>query len=1582
MNSYNLPDFLPGSTNAEGRRRYALQELLCLRTACLKKPSGMQDYASDGQLMQCSLLDSSSDAFNWEQVAGSLQDNIPQLLAQLSCADPSSSAQAAQQLAVLAFSSAANPDPSVTERAVGPLANMLRGAASDEQQEAAAAALWGLARGGSVHQAIIIDSNAVPRLTRMLGSKSSTLVYTALNALSVLVGDPGTKNQQRQQVFADAGAVHMLCTCLKVQAEQGSIKTQQVAAEVLLALAVGNYENQAIIVKQRTIEALVEMLNPKDHPPGAPQAVAVHLLLQLVASHHAGNTAAVFAAGALTRLEKLLRPHDGFRKYSEEGAAVLTVIDKLLAWQQQQKQSAMRSTMVKEMAQLQQSQAGQAYVDSLAAAFNSASMMSSAGYNAMSSGIPVCLPLTTGEMLEADGVQLAPATPAAQGLDPTEAAVAAAVAAAAAVPTGVVQAEVPAAAAGMLPPADSLDAAGIALAAAGPPVAAVPVVPVAGFGTMPTVVPSVAVTPAAATAALAPNAAVLQTLPGLQPAVVAAPAAPPALAAATAPASTLVANAAALNAAAAAAAANPSSMSAANAAALNAAAVNAAVAAVAADPTNVAALNAMNVAAMNAAAAAKPANTSAADAAAQNVAAMQAAAVSAAAANPSSMCSANVAAMNAAVMSAAAAANPASMAAANAAAHASAMNPAAANPTSMAAADVAAANAAAMSAAGAANPASMAAANAAAMNAAAAGPMSGGLTAANAAAVNAAACAAAVNAPNSMAALNSAVNGPLLMAAGLSTATALMPTGATPEQIAAGMASVQAVPVIVSSQQGSMAGTTAGGSTAGSSVNSELSKRFAAAGLSAGGMPVMSAGLPVMSAGLASHSAALNSSSLAAAAAAAGMSMAPQVPASAFAGMPTYSDSQLSLASLNNLKSASVASSLLSAAPGMPQAPYSNMSTMSNMSMVEPSFGNSAASSAAAMAAATAASPAASSAASGKKVRVLLSSGGEYEELPMTSEGSGSNSGGGRSMRWRYVGGETRLVGLSRTASYSCFLQQLSKATSAVWDEVVGLGGMERVSCRITYDLPGPDGDSGVLVDLIDDEDLEMMWEEFDSYASLRPGFRLHLYAQLGSKRGSTGGSSSTCPSGDSHMIKEPGSSEAGLSSSNPHTAARAGPPSEATVAAAAAAAAAFGTSSNSTNTQLTSSEYEDLVVDVVSLENSTQLRLADLEAKLEIITLRTSLSAWSAAAAVDRISPVRLLGTGGFGEVYLCRWHSCDVAVKCLNPNLLVPDGGMGSISKDNVSELLKEASILGNVRHPNVVWVYGLVLPPLDAALEAVRSHLGPGQGLDAVKVATSMANRCGAPAGGRCQPGPAARLVTEYLASGSLRAAITRRADFLSRDSVRIKLALDAARGMDYLHSKHIVHFDLKSANLLVGMRDKTPVCKVADMGLSKQKQQTFITGVATLRGTLPWIAPEIIHTPASVTQAVDVWSFGIVLYELWALREPYDGLNYHALLHMMSSSKEAVRPALPGTPEFEGEAGQEPAPGWGQLITDCLATAAADRPTFRDVVGRLESMLRSNRMVKRRTASGPAAAGGTSGAQGATAGSLGVSHGMVG
>jgi serine/threonine protein kinase len=54
------------------------------------------------------------------------------------------------------------------------------------------------------------------------------------------------------------------------------------------------------------------------------------------------------------------------------------------------------------------------------------------------------------------------------------------------------------------------------------------------------------------------------------------------------------------------------------------------------------------------------------------------------------------------------------------------------------------------------------------------------------------------------------------------------------------------------------------------------------------------------------------------------------------------------------------------------------------------------------------------------------------------------------------------------------------------------------------------------------------------------------------------------------------------------------------------------------------------------------------------------------------------------------------------------------------------------------------------------------------------------------------------------------------------------------MAYLHSKRIVHFDLKTGNLLVGLRDKNPICKVADFGLSKQRQQTFVTGEEDVEG----------------------------------------------------------------------------------------------------------------------------------------------------
>jgi serine/threonine protein kinase len=204
----------------------------------------------------------------------------------------------------------------------------------------------------------------------------------------------------------------------------------------------------------------------------------------------------------------------------------------------------------------------------------------------------------------------------------------------------------------------------------------------------------------------------------------------------------------------------------------------------------------------------------------------------------------------------------------------------------------------------------------------------------------------------------------------------------------------------------------------------------------------------------------------------------------------------------------------------------------------------------------------------------------------------------------------------------------------------------------------------------------------------------------------------------------------------------------------------------------------------------------------------------------------------------------------------------------------------------------------------------------------------------------------LVTEYMAGGSLKSALARRADIVAGPLTRLVLALDAAKGLEYLHSKKICHFDVKSGNLLLGYRDRRPVCKVADFGLAREKVQTFVSGVTSQRGTLPWTAPEILRSPDAVTEKVDVFSFGIVMWELWTGKEPYEGLNYHALMVQLANPEARLRPPVPGSPEWDGEEAAVPpelAPGWKVLMERCWAEDPEDRPSFTQVIRELREMI---------------------------------------
>ncbi|XP_023515854.1 serine/threonine-protein kinase EDR1-like [Cucurbita pepo subsp. pepo] len=197
-------------------------------------------------------------------------------------------------------------------------------------------------------------------------------------------------------------------------------------------------------------------------------------------------------------------------------------------------------------------------------------------------------------------------------------------------------------------------------------------------------------------------------------------------------------------------------------------------------------------------------------------------------------------------------------------------------------------------------------------------------------------------------------------------------------------------------------------------------------------------------------------------------------------------------------------------------------------------------------------------------------------------------------------------------------------------------------------------------------------------------------------------------------------------------------------------------------------------------------------------------------------------IGLGSYGEVYHADWNGTEVAVK----KFLDQD-----FSGAALAEFKREVLIMRQLRHPNIVLFMGAVTRP------------------------------------------PNLSIVTEFLPRGSLY-RIIHRPNCQIDESRRIKMALDVARGMNCLHTSNptIVHRDLKSPNLLV---DKNWNVKVSDFGLSRLKHNTFLSSKST-GGTPEWMAPEVLRNEPS-NEKCDVYSFGIILWELATLRLPWSGMN---------------------------------------------------------------------------------------------------------
>ncbi|GMI92587.1 MAPKKK delta-1 [Hibiscus trionum] len=250
-------------------------------------------------------------------------------------------------------------------------------------------------------------------------------------------------------------------------------------------------------------------------------------------------------------------------------------------------------------------------------------------------------------------------------------------------------------------------------------------------------------------------------------------------------------------------------------------------------------------------------------------------------------------------------------------------------------------------------------------------------------------------------------------------------------------------------------------------------------------------------------------------------------------------------------------------------------------------------------------------------------------------------------------------------------------------------------------------------------------------------------------------------------------------------------------------------------------------------------------------------------------------IGIGSYGEVYKAEWNGTEVAVK----KFLDQD-----FSGDSLVQFKCEVELMLRLRHPNVVLFMGAVTRP------------------------------------------PHFSILTEYLPRGSLYKLLHRSNSQLD-ERRRMKMALDVAKGMNYLHTSHptIVHRDLKTPNLLV---DKNWVVKVCDFGLSRSKHHTYLSSKSSA-GTPEWMAPEVLRNePAD--EKCDVYSFGVILWELVTLQIPWKGLNPMQVVGAVGFQNRCLE-----IPEHVD-------PTVAQIIRECWQMEPHLRPSFGQLMIRLRRL----------------------------------------
>ena len=294
------------------------------------------------------------------------------------------------------------------------------------------------------------------------------------------------------------------------------------------------------------------------------------------------------------------------------------------------------------------------------------------------------------------------------------------------------------------------------------------------------------------------------------------------------------------------------------------------------------------------------------------------------------------------------------------------------------------------------------------------------------------------------------------------------------------------------------------------------------------------------------------------------------------------------------------------------------------------------------------------------------------------------------------------------------------------------------------------------------------------------------------------------------------------------------------------------------------------------SSKNNTRVEEKSVSSQKRSSILEVGSSFWIINS--EEVKKEKEIGQGSSCIVYRGTYRHTPVAIKVLRAN-----------SKSSLKEFEREVEAMLQLKHPNLVLFMG----------------------------ATTCAEMS---------------ILTEFCFGDTVFSLLHEKVRVQISPQQQLTMALDTAKGMAFLHASGLLHRDLKSLNLLLtdpvnGPNDRVHV-KITDFGISvAYDQDRLMTGQM---GTCHWMAPEVLNSEG-YDYSADVYSYAIVLWEIFARETPYRGINPAMIPYRVLNLGD--RPDISKVKNHMIQA----------IIIRCWTRIKENRPTFPEIIKLLEEVI---------------------------------------